>query len=231
MHRATEAVAGPVKNEKRVLLVEDENLFAYALKLALELDPDISASGFTGCVVVPSATDAMEMVRRYEFAVALIDMHLPDGDGLTLGKMIRAECSGIKLLAVTGAIDTGLAAAAIEAGFNGYITKDVPFSFLVASVLNVLNDEVVVRLDRKEAHPGGGRNFHASTQPQRNLTLRENEVLSLLVGGATTEEIARELGVAPNTARTHIQNVLTKLQVRSRLEAAALAVRHGVSSP
>ena len=222
--------AHPQGREKRVLIVEDESLFAYALRMALELDPELAAAGLTACTVTSTVRAALAAVDEHHFDVALIDMHLPDGDGLSLGTKIAEKSPSTKMLAVTAAIDAELAATAIEAGFGGYITKDVPLSFLVESVLRVVADEVVIRISGEHASSEERQRFEEEVRP-RQLTLREHEVLSLLVRGATTEEIAEELGVATNTARTHIQNVLTKLQVRSRLEAAAFAVRHRVTSP
>ena len=223
----------PQGREKRVLIVEDEGLFAYALRMALELDPELIAAGLTSCTVASSVSEALEELDKHHFDLALIDMHLPDGYGLDLGRIIAERSSSTRMLAVTAAIDAELAAQAIEAGFGGYITKDVPLSFLVEAVLRVVADEVVIRMDGDDQSGQSVRDerrYEAEMRP-RQLTLREHEVLSLLVRGATTEEIAEELGVATNTARTHIQNVLTKLQVRSRLEAAAFAVRHRVTSP
>jgi DNA-binding NarL/FixJ family response regulator len=156
--------------------------------------------------------------------LVLVDLGLPDVDGLVLGERILAELPATKIVAVTALHDTRAVGEAIRLGFSGYITKDVPLSQFVQSIESVIDGQVVV------AHqpPLSAR----AEDPEaefllRQLTRRERDVLQLLGEGAGGPEIARRLSVSQNTVRTHVQNILTKLQVHTRLEAVAFATRHG----
>ena len=118
---------------------------------------------------------------------------------------------------------------ALRAGFRGYIAKSTPLDRFVASVADALTGDVVSASGYVRVPTGtrssSDRSFALLTS---QLTPREREVLGLLVAGASGGSIARSLGISPNTVWTHVQNVLNKLQVNSRLEAASFAARHGI---
>lgn len=180
---------------------------------------------------VGTAADAVEAAERQRPSLALVDIGLPDQSGLLVGRRIMEVSPGTRVVAVTALEDARLAEEVVRAGFHGYLMKDVNVSQLLSSIDAVLSGEVVLppRLTRaavatRGSEPGG----HLLGQ---QLTPRELEVLEMLAKGAGGREIARALGVAPNTVRTHVQSILSKLQVHSRLEAAAFAVRHGLVRP
>jgi two-component system, NarL family, nitrate/nitrite response regulator NarL len=177
--------------------------------------------------------DALHAVRDRAFDVILVDIGLPDGSGLAVGSRILEERPAAKLLAVTGFDDPQAVKEALRVGFRGYVTKDVRAKRFVSAIKAVLDGKVVIPQQLASA-VGGARSpedRHAALLAQQ-LTDREREVLALLVEGAGGAEIAERLSISTNTVRTHVQSVLTKLQVHSRLEAATFAVRHGlVASP
>lgn len=180
---------------------------------------------------VGTAADAIEAAERQRPALALVDIGLPDQSGLHVGRRIMEVSPQTRVVAVTALEDTRLAEEVVRAGFHGYLMKDVNVSQLLSSIDAVLRGEVVLppRLTRAATAMRGA-------EPERHLlgqqlTPRELEVLEMLAKGAGGREIARALGVAPNTVRTHVQSILSKLQVHSRLEAAAFAVRHGLVRP
>jgi two-component system nitrate/nitrite response regulator NarL len=203
--------------QTKTLIVDDHRLFAEVLRASLE---DL------GLELLPPASDgseAMIALRTHAPDLVLIDLGLPDINGLELGRRMLSERPGLKVVAVTALPDSDAVTDAIRLGFSGYVTKDTPLSQFMASVRAVLDGQVVV------AH----RPAHALTLAEdgevfllHQLTRRERDVLALLMEGAGPADIARRLSVSRNTVRTHVQNILMKLQVHTRLEAVAFASRH-----
>jgi two-component system nitrate/nitrite response regulator NarL len=180
---------------------------------------------------VGTAADAIEAAERQRPALALVDIGLPDQSGLQVGRRIMEVSSATRVVAVTALEDARLAEEVVRAGFHGYLMKDVNVSQLLSSIDAVLRGEVVLppRLTRAATAVRAGE--RGAQLLGQQLTPRELEVLEMLAMGAGGREIAKALGVAPNTVRTHVQSILSKLQVHSRLEAAAFAVRHGLVRP
>ena len=176
-----------------------------------------------------NGADAVEAADRHDPEIVLMDVGLPDISGIEAGRRILAKRPGTTMLAVTGMSDSHLVGEAIRSGFHGYITKDTPLPQFVLAIQSALNGNVVLPKKSAARAAGAATDEEAATALLvRQLTRREMEVLRLLTTGANGAEIAKKLSVSSNTVRSHIQNILTKLQVHSRLEAAAFAVRHGV---
>jgi two-component system nitrate/nitrite response regulator NarL len=212
----------------RVLIIDDHKLFGEAIRSAL------SSDGLQ-MEVLPVATSAREglaAARAERPDLVLVDLGLPDEHGVELGRKILEECQGATVLAVTALADPRLLREVMKAGFHGFITKDTPMTRFVDSIKSAMSGHLVVphRLAAKAAGARSQEEQEASLLSEQ-LTARERDVLAMLVEGSRSEEIAQRLSISPNTVRTHIQNILTKLQVHSRLEAAAFAVKHGVVRP
>lgn len=207
----------------RVLLVDDHVLFAEAIRLALESN-DIEVVGIVG-----SGEEALQAVRRSPPDLALVDIGLPDQSGLVVGSRLLHEYPDMKVLALSALDDPAVVRQALRAGFHGYVIKDTPVGRFIQAVEAVLSGQVVVPPVLAPRVAGARTAEEESvTLLVNQLTSREREVLQLLVEGASGQAIALSLGISPNTVRTHVQSILTKLQVRSRLQAASFAVRHGV---
>lgn len=207
----------------RVLIIDDHMLFAEAIHLALE------EHGFEVVGIAASGDEALSAVRRWHPDLALVDIGLPDRSGLAVGRAILQERPETKLLALTALDDPRTVREALRGGFHGYVVKDTPVSRFVQAVGSVLGGQVVVPRPLAPRVAGAlSAEEEAVALLSNQLTPREREVLELLVEGASGQAIARSLGISPNTVRTHVQSVLTKLQVRSRLEAATFAVRHRI---
>lgn len=205
----------------RVLIVDDHRLFAEAMRLTLE---DV---GMQIVAVVRTGREALRIARRERPDVILVDVGLPDESGLAVGRAIMAAVPTAKVIVVTASEDRAIAAEASRTGFHGFVIKDTSLSKFVGSIDAVLRGQPV--LPRHPARSRGrsaGRSADALLAEQ--LTPREHEVLALLVQGVAGDAIAKRLGISGNTTRTHVQSILTKLQVHSRLEAAAFAVRNGI---
>lgn len=207
----------------RVLIVDDHALFSEAL------GPLLAQNGMEVLGIAGSGAEALEAIRLHDPDVVLVDLGLPDMPGLELGREIIDEKPGTKVLAVTGLDHARVAREVLRAGFHGFLTKDTPLPQFIKSVKAVLEGQVINLPRREAATPTiGDEEQRDAALLAGQLTPRELEVLEILVRGGSNAEIARELGLSPNTVRTHVQSILTKLQVRSRLEAAAFAVRFGI---
>ncbi|HUY49193.1 MAG TPA: response regulator transcription factor [Streptosporangiaceae bacterium] len=175
--------------------------------------------------VARTVTDTIESVRRSQPAVCLIDRHFAAGNGITAIRPILAASNRTKVLVLSADPDTEGIRQALQAGASGYLHKTRGVSALIRAIDRVQRGEVVVDVPtagraREPGHRGDARRLAAF------LTTRERECLGLLVEGMDTTGIATKLSVSPATVRTHVQSLLTKLGVHSRLEAASYAVRY-----
>jgi DNA-binding NarL/FixJ family response regulator len=195
-------------------------LFAEAIRTALE-------DAALGPVHVTTAGHAaLAHLEQHAADVVLLDIGLPDQSGFAVGAQILERWPGRRIIALTALDDPRAVDEAHGLGFSGFLTKDTPVIRFVDAVRTVLDGGDVFprgRLRRRRGGPGRNAGLLVS-----QLTPREREVLGLLVEGADSAAIARRLGISRNTVRTHVQSILTKLQVHTRLEAATFAVRHGL---
>jgi two-component system nitrate/nitrite response regulator NarL len=211
----------------RVLIVEDHKLFADALRWVLQ------SRGMQVVGVTTSGEEALAIALRERPELVLLDVGLPGGmSGLSLGKHILQQLPETKVVALTAVAHPQTVKKAISVGFHGYVTLDNPMEQFTASLQAVLAGQVVI--PQQLARPSSGL-LSPGEQVDRalaeQLSLREREILALLVDGLNNQQIAQRLGISQNTARAHAQRILTKLQVHSRLEAAAFAVRHSLVEP
>jgi DNA-binding NarL/FixJ family response regulator len=214
-------------SEVRVLLADGHSLFREALITALAGESDLA--------VVGEARDGLEAVAeaaRTSPHVAVLDADLPNGDGVRAAWLIRDRVPDCRIVILSSDEDAEVLTSAVEAGAHGYLTKASPLTDLVEAIRSVHRGDTLVParmlgsllerlINRRQAHDEAMRRLS-------RLTSREREVLNLLAQGGDNDSIAQSLVISPQTARTHIQNVLVKLGVHSRLEAAALAIRNGV---
>jgi DNA-binding NarL/FixJ family response regulator len=204
--------------------VDDQRLFAEAIRFTLET-MDMDVVGVEG-----TAEGAVEAVRRLQPDVVLLDIGLPEQSGIVVGERILEERPETKIIALTALDDPRVVKEALHTGFVGYVTKETEPERFERAIRSVMDGQVVVpmkigkTLFRRQNH---GRRSHEELLASQ-LTRRELEVLALLADGVSSRRIAETLRVSPNTVRTHVQNVLAKLQVHSRLEAAAFAVQRGL---
>lgn len=185
------------------------------------------ADGVEYVTAVSCGADAIAEVLREAPDVALVDIGLPGESGLQVGRRILELNSRIKVIALTALDSPKLVQEAVRKGFHGYLMKDAHVEQFLGAVRAVLDGQVVLP-PRPESRAPVRRSTSDADDIllADHLTPREIEVLDLLTAGADTKRIAEQLRVAPNTVRTHVQSVLSKLQVHSRLEAAAFAARY-----
>ena len=182
--------------------------------------------------VAGGGREAVRLSKQKRPDVVLMDIGLPDTDGIDAGREILESLPGTRLLAISGLESADVVQEAMMNGFHGYLNKHAPASELIKSLHLVASGQAIMPREaarriatRANAGPPPDGTIHA------RLTRRELDVLALLAQGANSGEIAQRLFLSRNTVRTHVQNILSKLQVHSRLEAAAYAVRHGIVKP
>lgn len=211
----------------RILLADQHALFREALRTGLENEPDL--------VVVAQARTGPEAVAeadRHTPHVAIVDADLPVTDGARTTALLKEHAPGCGVLVLGVDEDCGRLVDILDAGASGYLTREAPLADLIEATRTIRRGETLIpprmlgplltTLLRRRREQD-----HAYDRLAR-LTRREREVLALLANGADNESIANVLVISPQTARTHIQNILGKLSVHSRLEAAAFVTQNGI---
>jgi NarL family two-component system response regulator LiaR len=187
----------------------------------------VTEMGMSVLGVYTTADEGLAAAREHRPDMVLLDLGLPDRSGLELGEEIMEELPDTKVVAVTALEDEKSVQDAFKAGFHGYLTKQTEAERF-RNALRSIQDGQTVFPQRQVSRNRERTNDELMSE---QLTNREVEVLQLLAEGATSAQMAEQLDVSPNTVRTHVQGILSKLQVHSRLEAAAFAVRHGLVNP
>jgi DNA-binding NarL/FixJ family response regulator len=207
----------------RVLLVDDHQVVRRGLRTFLEVQGDIE--------VVGEAADGDEGVARAEELrpdVILMDVKMPGTDGIEALRRLHDAQNGARVLIVTSFTEQRTVVPALRAGAAGYVYKDIDPVALADAIRSVHAGHVLLQpevagalLSQDQAGaPGHGRG--------NALTEREREVLTLIADGRSNREIARALVLSEKTVKTHVSNVLMKLDVADRTQAALWAVRNGV---
>ena len=203
----------------RIVIAEDHHVVRQALHVLLELDPELEVVGEAA-----DGTEAVSLARDLHPDLVLMDLAMPIMDGISATATIRSEVPSTEVLALTSVLDEASISGAIKAGAIGYLLKDTQASSLGPAVKAAahgqvqLSPQVAARLVHQIGNP----------QPVQHLSERETEVLSLIARGFTNKEIARRLGLGGETVKTHVSNILSKLGVQSRTQAALHAVRLGL---
>ena len=207
----------------RVLIVEDQVLFAEAVQVALR------SQGIDVVGIASSGEEGLQLLPTTDPDVVLLDIGLPDRSGIAIGREMLERCPNVKVLALTALRDGRAAREALRAGFSGYLTKDTDIDRLLRAIQAAVAGEVTI--PKHLARQAAGGQGDAVSLMVSQLTEREREVLALLAEGADSATIASTCKISLNTVRTHVQSILAKLNVHSRLGAAAFAVQHGLVSP
>jgi two-component system nitrate/nitrite response regulator NarL len=210
----------------RVLLIDDHALFRVGL---LEL---LERRGIEVIDAVGDSDVGLRLTRDCAPDVVLLDLRMPGPGGIEILKQIRSEGLDRRVAMLTTSTEEQDLIASLQAGANGYLLKDMEPDELVAALEDIVVGKTVVapeltgvlaRAVRHEPEPA------TPAQPTLSeLTPREQEILCHLAAGQSNKAIARELGISDGTVKLHVKAILRKLQVRSRVEAAVMAVEQGL---
>ena len=204
----------------RVLLVDDHGVVRRGLRGYLELLDDIEVVG-----EAENGLIGVELSAQLVPDVILMDIVMPQLDGIGAIARIKSSRPSIQVVALTSFIEEEKVTAALEAGASGFILKDAEADDVAAAIRAAHNDEVHLDPAAARILARGLRNRSAAPAVEP-LTERELEVLALVGRGRSNKEIATDLGITERTARTHVSNILGKLGLASRTQAALYAVEH-----
>ncbi len=208
----------------RVLLVDDHAVVRSGLRVFLDLQPDIEVVG-----EAKDGSEALAVARRVQPDVVLMDLLMPRMDGLTAIGRFREELPKIEVVAMTSFIEEDKVTTALEAGAAGYLLKDASADEVATAIRdahdgNVHLDPAVARLLAERLRT----KRRAEDEGPEPLTEREKDVIRLLGRGMSNKEISATLFVTERTARTYVSNILGKLGLASRTQAALWAVERGL---
>jgi DNA-binding NarL/FixJ family response regulator len=210
----------------RVLVVDDHEVVRRGLQTFLEGEPDLEVVGDAD-----GGTQALELLARLDEEgrrpdVVLMDLQMEPLDGIESTRQIRARYDDVEVVALTSFGEDERVHAALEAGASGYLLKDSDVDEIARAVRAARRGEL--QLDPAIARRLTSSLRTAPNDPAAELTIRELDVLRLLGAGKANKEIAAELEIGERTARTHVSNILRKLGLSSRTQAALWAVREGL---
>ena len=213
----------------KLVIADDHALFRDSLKSLL------TARGLEVVGEASNGQEAVDLARRLRPEIVLMDLAMPEMDGLTATRLISAELSDVKVVVVTASTEDQDLFEAIKSGAEGYILKDLEADRFFPLLEGVARGEPALTplLARKLL-----TEFAKPKDPSREsrdpdaLTARELEVLETMVGGVTTNRsLAKTLGVSENTVKFHVRNILDKLHLHNRAQVVSYALRHAIVSP
>ena len=209
----------------RVMLVDDHELVRQGIAAMLNAASDLQVVG-----EARSGREALEVARRELPDVVLMDVKMPDMDGLEATRKLKEERARTAVIMLTMHDNPSYLRDAVRAGAAGYLLKDVSKDELVDAIRQVATGGAFIESQMlkgmlSEMKPGAGG---TQTGAGKNLTKREREILSLVAEGMSNREIADKLVLSPETVKSHVAAILEKLNVSDRTQAAIFAVRNGL---
>jgi DNA-binding NarL/FixJ family response regulator len=207
----------------KVLLVDDQNLIRQGLKALLELEPDLEIVG-----EAENGEAAITLIEELHPDVVLMDIRMPIMDGVAATREIHKRFSNIQILVLTTFDNDEYVTAALQNGAMGYLLKDTPSEELAVAIRAVhkgytqLGPGIVKKL-LTQFPPIVPNNSPPPPPSLAELTPREKEVLRLIATGATNKEIAQQLYISEGTVKNHVTNILNRLNLRDRTQAAIFA--------
>jgi two-component system, NarL family, nitrate/nitrite response regulator NarL len=216
----------------RIVLADDHQLFREAVRVLLDDEPDFEVVGEAG-----SGEEAVALTLRHEPDILLLDVAMPDRNGLTVLEQIAAASKATRIILVTGAIDEGELLRALQLGARGVVLKEAGATELLNSIRLVHSGEYFVGRERMSdlitALRGRAADSNTSAQhqvPDFGLTPRERQIVSAVVNACQNKEIAERFAISEKTVKHHLTHIFTKVGVSSRLELAMFALQHRLDS-
>lgn len=224
-------IRSPSGDKIKVLLVDDHSMVRQGLRTFLELQDD-SAMRITVVGEAVNGIEAVELAQRTQPDIVLLDLVMPQMDGIQAIPKIIAGSPNSRIIILTSFGEEDKVLPAIRAGAQGYLLKDIPPNELVRAIREAY-------LGKAQLHPDVARKLMSAVAAQEvtlnrtatrsagGLTGREQEVLSLLGDGLSNREIAQKIFISEKTVKTHVSNILGKLHLEDRTQAAIYALKHG----
>lgn len=207
----------------RILIVDDHTIARQGLRAVIRVLPDMELAG-----EARNGREAVEAVEKLHPDLVLMDLVMPDMDGVTAIATIKRKLPEVPIIALTTFAEAELVIGAVQAGAEGYLLKDVEVQELAHAIRTVHSGHPYL-------HPEATRHLlQATSRPDQSperLTNREREVLALLARGYTNRQIADALTITGKTVSVHVSNLLSKLELSSRTQAALYATRIGLVAP
>src|SRR5512139_1467891 len=206
----------------KVMLVDDHNVVRSGLATFLKAYDDLELVG-----EARNGREAVDLCRQKNPDVILMDLMMPEMDGIAATRAIMADCPEMKIIAMTSFEDEKLVQGVLAAGAISYLLKNVTSDELARAIRDAVSGRSTLS---PEAATALIHATHPTEQSLSDLTEREREVLSLVVQGQSNQQIAEALVISIATVKAHISNILSKLQLSSRAEATAYAVKNKLVS-
>jgi DNA-binding NarL/FixJ family response regulator len=209
----------------KIILADDHKIVRQGLRTLLEQETDLE--------VMAEADDgrmAVRLARELSPQVVIMDVSMPDLNGIEATRQVLAECPGVKVIALSMHADRRFVMNMLKAGASGYLLKDSAFEELATAIRMVLNNKIylsteIANIVIKDYLQGGGDESVFSV-----LSPREREVLQLMAEGKSTRQIADHLNISIKTVETHRMQIMHKLEIYSVAELTKYAIREGLSS-
>jgi RNA polymerase sigma factor (sigma-70 family) len=232
----TESQTNTLTGSARVLIADDHHFIRYGLHHIVSLTPDLEVIGEAS-----NGREAVELCRTLEPDLVLMDVNMPEMNGLTATRVIKREHPDIAILMVTMYENPDYLLEALDAGAAGYVLKDAPAERLLNAIHRTLNGEsplnqelaalLLRRLaeERKQDVPGKRNPRNPLREELRErVTPREKEVLELVASGKTNQEIAQTLVISKGTVKVHVERIIRKLEVSDRTQAVVQGIALGL---
>ena len=208
----------------RIVVIDDHTLFRRGITALLSRVP-----GFAVVGEAADGFDGIKAVAQHRPDVVLLDLHMPGISGVDAMHAIVKETPGTHIVMLTVSEEADDLMLALRAGALGYLLKNIESDFLVESLRRAADGEAVMSPEMTAKLVREVRTGAAAPVPPA-LSPREREILAYLARGASNKEIARDLDVAESTVKIHVQHILRKLELTSRVQAAVWAVEHGIAA-
>lgn len=214
----------------KVLIVDDHQIVRQGLRTFLELHEDIIVIGEAG-----DGQTAVEMARQYDLDIILMDLVMPRLDGVEATRQVKSLNDNIKVIALTSFTEDDKVFPAVQAGASSYLLKDISPDDLVGAIRAVhrgqasLHPDIARKLmDAIRIKPQSDAKREVAT-PAMALTERERDVVRLVAQGRSNQEIAQILVISDKTVKTHVSNILSKLNLEDRTQLAIYAIKNGLA--